>query len=258
MGVLDSYEPITLDQMADSKLMDRVDTKYVTTRQILDAVLALASSDYYVLYTGGSPVSRYDTLYFDTEGLDMYMMHQNGRLNRTKVRTRTYVNTGESYLEIKRKNNHKRTKKKRILIPSGSFGAPFGSDASAAFLREKSGYEAEGLSPALSTNFTRITLVAKQGGERITIDYDLLFKNFRNGAESGLGPAVIMELKRSSNIVSPMTHILQDLRIHPFRVSKYCIGTAKTDPDIKQNRFKNKLRYINRLSYASTNIDAGL
>lgn len=249
---LDSYEPISLDQMEGSKLMDRIDSKYVTTLVKLDDVLRMASDHYRILYTGGLPVQTYDTLYFDTPDRQMYLMHHNGRLTRTKVRTRTYVNTGESFLEIKRKNNHGRTKKKRIRIPGDIFEKPFQDDASNTFLQEKTIYKGSELSPALSTGFKRITLVGKEGGERITIDFELAFHNFRNGADVTLGPAVIMELKRSGNIQSPMTDILSQLRIHPLRISKYCIGSALTDPSLKQNRFKNKIRNINKIAYAVT------
>ena len=249
---LDSYAPITLDQMEGSKLMDRVDSKYVTTLERLEDVLRLASSSYRVLYTGGLPVQTYDTLYFDTPGREMYLMHQDGRLTRTKVRARTYINTGESFLEIKRKNNHGRTKKKRVQIPSDIFSRPFEDPANDAFLQEKTAFRGDQLSAALNTAFKRITLVAKEGGERITIDYDLHFHNYRNGGDATLGPAVIMELKRSGSIHSPMMEILSQLRIHPLRVSKYCIGPALTDPSLKQNRFKKKIRKIQKISNAST------
>jgi len=41
--------------------------------------------------------------------------------------------------------------------------------------------------------------------------------------------------------------VLFELRIRPFKVSKYCIGTCMTRPEVKQNRFKKKLRRIEKL-----------
>ena len=35
---------------------------------------------------------------------------------------------------------------------------------------------------------------------------------------------------------------LRQLRIHPHGFSKYCIGSALTNPDLRQNRFKIRLR----------------
>ena len=36
--------------------------------------------------------------------------------------------------------------------------------------------------------------------------------------------------------------MLRQLRIHPHGFSKYCIGSALTNPDLRQNRFKIRLR----------------
>ena len=62
-----------------------------------------------------------------------------------------------------------------------------------------------------------------------------------------------MELKRDGNVPSPMIGIMQSLRIKPLKVSKYCIGTALTTPEVKQNRFKAKIRRINKTIGLSTN-----
>ena len=58
---------------------------------------------------------------------------------------------------------------------------------------------------------------------------------------------VIMELKQDGRARSLLKEVLFDLRIKPYKISKYCIGTAMTRPDVKQNRFKKKLRKINKL-----------
>ena len=58
---------------------------------------------------------------------------------------------------------------------------------------------------------------------------------------------VIVELKRDGNASSPMIGIMQTLRIHPLKISKYCIGTALTTPHLKHNRFKAKIRRIEKL-----------
>jgi len=34
---------------------------------------------------------------------------------------------------------------------------------------------------------------------------------------------------------------------HPFKISKYCIGTALTSPNLKRNRFKAKIRKIEKM-----------
>lgn len=41
----------------------------------------------------------------------MYRMHHCGKKVREKIRVRTYLDTNDTFLEIKNKNNHGRTKK---------------------------------------------------------------------------------------------------------------------------------------------------
>ena len=43
-----------------------------------------------------------------------------------------------------------------------------------------------------------------------------------------------------------MRKILLDHRVKPVRMSKYCIGVTLTDPDVKSNRFKLKIRRIEK------------
>ena len=76
---------------------------------------------------------------------------------------------------------------------------------------------------------------------------DLVWENVITGVSSTFAELVIVELKRDGNAFSPMNKIMQNLRIHPLKISKYCIGTALTTPDIKKNRFKSKIRKIEKL-----------
>lgn len=233
--------------MDSIKLMNRVDTKYVTDRARLEEILRRAAGDYYVLVSDGGRIAPYTSLYYDTEDRNMYHVHQSGKLTRRKVRTRTYLGSGTTFLEVKRKNNHKRTKKKRIEIPREYFMDPWKTPEINAFVEERSGYPAESLRPALSTTFDRITLVSKAMTERLTIDLNLRFHNYRNDAEENLGNVVIIEIKQDGFAHSDLADILFDLRIKPMGMSKYCIGTAMTDPDAKQNRFKVRIRKIKTL-----------
>ena len=45
--ILSHYDPITLDEMSGIRLMNRTDTKFVTTRPMLERLLTLAQADYY-------------------------------------------------------------------------------------------------------------------------------------------------------------------------------------------------------------------
>lgn len=252
--ILSRMSPISLSEMEAVKLMNRLDTKYVTSMVHVRQVLQLAADQYFVQEIGGERIAAYDTLYYDTPALAMYIEHHNRRLVRQKVRIRRYVgsqsNLSESgdltFLEIKNKNNRGRTKKKRMEVVSQAVLAAPSADVS-AFMQKRCRYSCEQLMPQLRTVFRRITLVSKQKTERLTIDFALHWTHIPSGREVQLEPLVIIELKRDGLTYSPMADILRQLRIKPMKISKYCIGTALTNPDVKQNRFKQKIRKIQRI-----------
>ena len=246
-GPLEAFAPISLEEMDAVRLMNRVDTKYLTDTGTLLAVLRdAAAAGYRVLVADGARVSPYDSIYFDTEGLRMYLDHRNQKLHRQKVRTRAYVNSGEAFLEIKRKNNQGRTKKKRTGIPMDELPDFRADEAACEYLDTHSDFRADQLLPILETSFQRITLVNPDRTERITIDTDLRFKNFRTGLETALGDAVVIELKQSGRAASPMKGILLDHRVKIARISKYCIAVTLTDPSARAGRFKEKVRLLEK------------
>lgn len=244
---LEALRPITLEEMDSVKLLNRIDSKYLTKESTLLAILAdAAAAGYRALLAEGCKISPYSSIYYDTAGLRMFYDHHNRRLVRQKVRTRVYVNSGDAFLEIKRKNNKGRTKKKRMSIPKANM-MNFAVDPVAAdFLAQKSWFTAPELSPVLETAFRRITLVNPAMTERLTIDTSLEFQNFRTGHKTTLQDAVIIELKQDGRAASQMKNILLDHRVKPVRVSKYCIALTLTDPSAKTGRFKRKVRAIEK------------
>ena len=118
-------------------------------------------------------------------------------------------------------------------------------------MAEKQPYAVDTLSPHLVTIFDRFTLVNYDKTERLTIDCNLRFENLRNGNTASMSPLVVMELKQDGRAHSLLKEVLFDLRIRPFKVSKYCIGTCMTCPKVKQNRFKKKLRRNEKLNAVS-------
>ncbi len=239
---------ITLEEMDAVKLMNRIDTKYVVTLDKLVEVLSLAAPGYRVLSVEGKLVNRYDTLYFDTPDIEMYRTHQRGKLVRQKVRTRTYVESEQSFLEIKRKNNKGRTRKSRIPIP-GSLVADFSSDGKASeFLASHSAYTSSMLRPTLYTRFRRVTLVSNALTERLTIDTALAFENVTTAVSAVLPEVAILELKQDGRCYSLIAEVLRACHVHPFRLSKYCAGTALTNSGAPQCRIKQKIRFIEKLT----------
>ena len=245
LDIVNSMKPITLDEMKGVKLMNRVDTKYLVTSEELLAILRGIRGNYYAQEVEGKRLSPYSTLYYDTPELTMYIIHHDRHLVRDKVRVRTYVDSQLTFCEVKHKTNKGRTKKKRIEILPGTNIVE--NPETAAFLAERQPYPVESLSPHLETAFDRFTLVNYEMTERLTIDCNLTFNNVVSGTKASMDSLVIMELKQDGRAHSLLKEVLFDLRIKPYKISKYCIGTAMTRPEVKQNRFKKKIRRINKL-----------
>jgi hypothetical protein len=229
--------------MSGVKLMNRTDTRFVTTTDRLRLLLQMACNDYYVQEIDGGRNLEYDTTYFDTTAFDMYNQHQWNHTNRQKIRFRTYCVSGLQFMEVKTKNNHGRTKKKRMEVTDMNLAEQAKSDFIGKHLR----YGVDTLQPALNNHFSRITLVNKAKTERLTIDSALRFHNIVSGVDKDMGDLVIIELKRDGLVYSPVLEMLRQLRIHPHGFSKYCMGSALTNPDLRVNRFKRKLIEINKI-----------
>jgi hypothetical protein len=96
-------------------------------------------------------------------------------------------------------------------------------------------------------NFSRITLVNKELTERVTIDLDLNFK--QNGSELLLNNICIIEIKRdnsSGNTI--LLDTLNNLRATNQGFSKYCIGRAMLEKELKTNNFKERILTINKIN----------
>ena len=223
--------------------MNRTDTKFVTSMEKLCQLLEMAQDDYYIQEIDGGRNLEYDTTYFDTMRFDMYNQHQCNHTNRQKIRFRTYCISGLQFMEVKTKNNHGRTKKKRIEVTDMNLAEQEKSDFLGKYLR----YGVDTLQPALNNHFSRITLVNKAKTERLTIDSSLHFNNMVSGIEKDMGNLVIVELKRDGQVYSPVLEMLRQLRIHPHGFSKYCMGSALTNSQLSVNRFKRKLIEINKI-----------
>ena len=241
--LINKFAPISLEQMSGVKLMNRTDTKFVTTTDRLRLLLQMACNDYYIQEIDGGRNLEYDTTYFDTTAFDMYNQHQWNHTNRQKIRFRTYCVSGLQFMEVKTKNNHGRTKKKRIEVTDMNLEEQEKCDFLGKYLR----YGVDTLQPALNNHFSRITLVNKAKTERLTIDSALHFHNIVSGVDKDMGDLVIIELKRDGQVYSPVLEMLRQLRIHPHGFSKYCMGSALTNPELRINRFKRKLIEINKI-----------
>ncbi len=247
-GILSGYQSLTLPEMDSVKLMNRIDTKFVMHKNRLPELLLKAKETYSVLEIDGERITPYSTVYFDTNDIQMYTMHHNGKLNRYKVRMRLYENSKQTFLEIKRKSNKGRTSKKRIGINYGQFESMSFTEDNYCFLEKRLPYHYSTLNPMIQNHFNRITLVDNSKTERITIDTGLKFSNIETREMKLLNELVIIEIKQDGACKSVFRNMLDDMHILPGSMSKYCLGMVLVKPGIKANRFKNKLRKINKIN----------
>ncbi len=233
---MNEFEPITLEEMDGVKLMSRTDTKFLFNEDQFTLMMNIAKNQYRILEVNGKRISRYKTLYYDTAGLSLYAKHQSGKLNRYKVRHRTYVETEAGFLEVKFKNNKGRTIKKRIeeQCPQDLW-----EGEGKNFLTKMLPFGPETLVPTMWVNYSRCTLVHNTVPERVTIDLDLEFvKNETTKKMTGL---VVAEVKQDKRAASFFLTMMKKFRIREGGMSKYCLGIALTDQTVKKNNFKQKL-----------------
>jgi hypothetical protein len=226
----------TLDSLKNAVLMSRVDSKFVLPVALVADLLANMDREYTVLEINGLRSFNYVTTYYDTPEFTHYLAHHNGRLNRFKIRKRSYLDSGTSFLEVKFKDNRSRTTKTRMSLDSQRFEL---GNKERGFLRSCGVPEPENLEPVQTGGYRRVALANEARGERLTIDFNLSFEDERSGIRHALGPWAIVELKQDvmrRNSVFFSWARKQGIRELSF--SKYCMGVYFTGvQSLKRNNF---------------------
>ena len=244
-SIISDFTTISLGDMDEVKLMSRTDTKFAFQADKLPVLLEKLIPFYRILDIKGELIHDYKSLYYDTDDRRFYTDHHNQRVNRNKIRFREYIGSGLTFLEVKLKNNKKRTIKKRMKVDVITKEL---SQEHKEYITRIIGQEIE-VNAKQWINFSRITLVHKIQKERLTIDINLTFQNKKLSGD--LRKIVIAEVKQERmSRSSDFMKIAKEMSILPVRLSKYCMTTLKLNPDIKQNRFKEKLLFINKLKQA--------
>jgi hypothetical protein len=248
MSIIDEliipFEPVSLERLDQVKLLKRMDSKFVFSAAKLPCILAQLYASYYILEISQVRSQRYETIYFDTIDHRLYLNHHNKRMTRFKVRSRKYLDSDLCYFEIKLKNNKGRTLKKRNK-QTGPREVITGRQE--RLLTSCTGLTPEMLMPTLRVNFSRITLVNHGMSERVTIDTGLSFRN--NTAECHYPGVVIAEVKQERSQNSVVSGILHQEHVPGTNISKYCLGIISLNHHIKQNNFKQKLLFFNKLNH---------
>jgi hypothetical protein len=237
------FQKISLYEMNSVALLKRKDTKFIINISYLPNILDQLKKSYLVLEIDGRRIMNYSSLYLDTADFKFYNDHHNGRINRTKIRQRKYVDSNLTFIEIKKKNGKGETDKFRKQIPD--FETEL-SQNSKDFIQKVTNKKLV-LQPSLWNDFKRITLVNLVSKERVTIDVNLTFSiDTKKKVYSQL---VVIELKQAKfDRTTEVVKILKNIQCNPYSISKYCVGATNLYQDLKQNLIKPKLLKINKIS----------
>jgi VTC domain len=249
------FAPITLEALnGKAAMLERLDNKYVVRAPVLEAAAAELVPLFDVLEIDGQRSFTYETCYFDDPGRSSYFDHHQGRRQRMKVRVRRYVDAGLYFLEVKLKDKRGVTVKKRLRVGDGLFGR---LDEPALAFVQKCWQGMYGrpwtlpLEPVLQMSYRRVTLVAREGGERMTIDTGIRF--FGSGDERGTDEDVYIVETKSAHGHGIADTILRRHHQHPTNgCSKYCVGMSVTGAVRKFNRFRPALRKLGALGTLGT------
>ena len=245
---LDQFKKHDLVKADSIDLMNRVDSKFLFRLSELPKILEECVSSYSALQMLKTCVFAYKNTYFDFPDYHLYLSHHNKKLNRNKVRFRTYPKTETKFLEVKTKTNKGRTVKARIKIPIENKVI---GEENAIFIAEQGITNPKTLVPVQMCNYKRISLMDYGASERLTFDFHLHYncryensnKRFDKEANFELGDFVIAELKQNKlSRESKFYEIMRKRMLRPKGFSKYCMGMFLCQGNnLKSNRFKSNL-----------------
>lgn len=246
----DSFAPISLEQLnARAAMLERLDNKYVVTRNTLEQAASSLAEVFDILDIDGVRAFGYDTSYFDDQHRRSYHDHHQGRRRRCKVRVRKYLDADLCFVEIKLKDKRGATLKQRLPYDNdlfrvlddramahvkGAYRGLYGED----FLLD--------LNPVIEMRYRRMTLVAREGGERMTIDSNIEFHS-RKKTRAVPKDLFIVETKsaRGNGLADKVLRVLHE---HPVPgCSKYCVGMAALEKVGRINRFLPALRRLDMI-----------
>lgn len=251
--ILNRFKAHSLIEQSGAALMDRVDRKFLIPVSLLPDLFSELSPFYTVLSENNQKAFQYNTHYFDSQKDLLYLQHQNGLLNRYKIRTREYVSSKQTFLEVKQKTNHFRTQKKRYLLAD-----KFKNSNINDLLVPLTDQVFPPLYKKLLVKYERFTLKHKSEAERITIDVNLAFEpifqahNAQVHTATDSTPAqarylpeiAIIELKQEKHQrKTEFEQLVKKYALREMDFSKYCMGRILTLVDESLDHFPEQLKY---------------
>lgn len=266
----DHLDAIDLENLnAEAALLTRVDRKYLVPLDVANALATEHAAAFRALEIGGLRSFGYASTYFDAHrdtrdgaGADAWQgFHAaaTGRRHRFKVRTRTYLDSGEQFLEVKTRTGRGASLKQRIPLTAHIENGPLPAlDASARAFVDAALDSAHyphpvgTLHPVLSTSYRRSTLL-HESGARVTVDTDLAWSgegaDAVHAAGTGLGGRhartcfAVLETKSPAG-AGAVDRWLWRAGYRPARISKYATGLALLNPHLPANRWHRTLSLL--------------
>ncbi|MFB4266076.1 polyphosphate polymerase domain-containing protein [Nonomuraea sp. GTA35] len=224
-GVAATMPAVGLEEVPE--LMSRVDCKYIVTASTMARLAAELGDRFLALRIEGRRQFRYTSTYFDTPGLLTYHQHRQDRRRRFKLRTRTYLDGGGQWLELKLSGARGSTDKHRIPydgVPSHTLTNQALEFVHDTLLSELRLIAPETLEPVLATDYKRVTLIDRSGTARLTCDTGLVCRDGQRSSPAR-GDLVLLESK-SVDGKALIDKVLRGLGVRPVTVSKYCLAVA--------------------------------
>lgn len=235
--------PVGLAELIDrAALQTRVDRKYLVPTQALPRLLEQIRPRARVLEIDGRRAFRYESVYFDTPRLTSYHHAAYRRRRRFKVRTRTYLDSAQCWLEVKISGARGSVTKHRLPYRAGDRGtvAPGRDFIEEVLARESIGPAAgSALDPVLVTDYHRATLLLPGTASRVTIDTGLIWRD--EGSALRLPGLTVVETKTAS-AATPVDRALWQSGVRPIRISKYATGLAALRLDLPDAPWRRTLR----------------
>ncbi|KUL40788.1 polyphosphate polymerase domain-containing protein [Actinoplanes awajinensis] len=234
-----TLEPISLLELTEkAELQTRVDRKYVLRLEDALALLPALDPATRVLEIDGRRRFRYRSAYFDTPDLVSFRLTAQRRRRRFKIRTRTYLDSAQCWLEVKTEGSRGGTVKSRLPYQAADQDTV---DPGRWFVESVLGDRAGiVLVPTLVTHYSRTTFYQPAGDSRATLDTDLSWIA-TGGAELRAPRLAVIETKTSA-AASPVDRLLWSRGHRPARISKYATGLAALRPELPSAPWRRTLR----------------
>lgn len=231
---------ISLTDLNESaELLSRVDRKYFVPRSVFADMIADFAAELRVLEIDDRRTFGYHSVYFDSPDFVYFRDHVQGRRHRYKVRTRTYLDSGDCLLEVKAKGHRGRTVKHRLPYAAETRAALTADALTEVGRHTASRADPALLQPVLVTDYQRSTLVHAAAGQRVTCDSTLRFASDDAAVQ---GPEEVLLETKSTGGAGPVDRWLLRAGVREHSVSKYCVAAALLYPGLRGNRWHRTMR----------------